>query len=96
LVATCALGALAVVGTALCGRVEVLVRPVQIRFGPEGVPARVREVSYFGHDASVRLNLLPDGPTVVARVTGAEVPGPGDDVRLTVCGGVPVFPAPSG
>ncbi|MCW2621221.1 MAG: Fe(3+)-transporting ATPase [Frankiales bacterium] len=93
--ATCALGRLAVEGASLGGPVEVLVRPEQIRLGAEGVPARVQEVSYFGHDASVRLGLLPGGPTVVARVTGGEVPSPGDDVHLRVAGGVPVFAVPA-
>jgi iron(III) transport system ATP-binding protein len=91
--ATCAFGRLEVEGPLLRGPVHVLVRPEQIRLGHDGVPARVQEVSYFGHDASVRLLLLPEGPTVVARVTGDEVPETGADVLLSVRGGVPVFDA---
>jgi iron(III) transport system ATP-binding protein len=41
-----------------------MIRPEQLIIhtngsGAAGVPARVREISYFGHDASVRLDLLP-------------------------------------
>ena len=40
-----------------------------------GVEARVRDVSYFGHDAAVRLELVPGGTEVLARVAGHDRPG---------------------
>jgi iron(III) transport system ATP-binding protein len=89
--ATCALGELAVDGKPVTGEVEVLIRPEQIRLGEEGVGAVVQEISYFGHDAAVRLALHDGGAAVVARVTGGDVPQPGADVHLTVRGEVPVF-----
>ena len=95
--ATCALGTVEVVGTCPPGPATVLLRPEQLRIGPvgaDGTPARVREIAYYGHDATVRLDLLPDGPTVVARSAGHLVPDLLDDVRLTVVGpAVAISPA---
>src|SRR3981081_3272687 len=71
-------------------RGQVLIRPEQIRLHDSthrfGVDARVHEVSFYGHDASVRLDLLPDGPRVTARISGDKLPSPGTPVRLTVTG----------
>ncbi len=61
-----------------------------------GVPARVVEVSFYGHDAAVHLDLMPDGPRVVARVVGAAAPAPGDAVTLTTHGAVAVYPDQKG
>jgi iron(III) transport system ATP-binding protein len=57
------------------------------------VGARVSDVSYFGHDAAVRLDVLPGGPSVLARVHGHDLPAPGSEVWLTVTGDAPVFSA---
>ncbi|MCW2714863.1 MAG: Fe(3+)-transporting ATPase, partial [Frankiales bacterium] len=75
--------------------VQVLVRPEQILLGEQGVPARVLDISYFGHDASVRLQLDGSATAVMSRVSGGEVPATGATVALTVRGPVPVFPLPS-
>lgn len=97
---SCVLGTLEVLdepGLAAKGDadVQVLVRPEQIRLGAEGVPARVSEVSYYGHDSSVRLDLLGlldrEHISVLARVHGSDVPGRGGDTRLSVVGPVSVF-----
>ncbi|HEY7043631.1 MAG TPA: ABC transporter ATP-binding protein [Nocardioidaceae bacterium] len=82
-------------------QMDVLVRPEQIRItdsGNEaaGVPAVVAEVSFYGHDAAVRLDVVPDGPRVVARVLGDETPVTGAVVRLAVHGPVTAFPATPG
>ena len=68
----------------------MLLRPEQIVLGPAGdsgdsggpatpaaggVEAKVRDVSYFGHDAAVRLELV-GGPRCVARIAGHPSPSP--------------------
>jgi iron(III) transport system ATP-binding protein len=79
------------------GPVDIVVRPEQIQIRPEaeglGVAARVNEISFFGHDADVRLTLIETGHAVVARVHGAEAPAPGARVMLGVRGCVPSFAA---
>jgi iron(III) transport system ATP-binding protein len=94
--AECALGSLAVRNSADGGAAQVLVRPEQIRLHDTthsfGVDARVRGVSFYGHDASVRLDLLPDGPRVTARISGDNLPSPGTPVRLTVTGDTLAYP----
>jgi len=102
--ARCALGDLAVAtGAGTEGAVQVLVRPEQLHLRPAGgtvdgagVLARVVEVSFYGHDAAVHLDLMPDGPRVVARVVGAAAPAPGDAVSLTTHGAVAVYPENGG
>ncbi|MFC0862992.1 ABC transporter ATP-binding protein [Sphaerimonospora cavernae] len=102
--AECALGVLplrdsdgAAEASAQPRRGAVLIRPEQIRLHPfadaAGVGAQVADVSFFGHDAAVRLDLLPDGPRVTARVLGQDLPVPGELVRLTVTGDVLAYPA---
>jgi iron(III) transport system ATP-binding protein len=91
--ATCELGSLAVRG-AVSGPARILLRPEQLVLsaGGPGVEARVRDVSYFGHDAAVRLELLPGGTEVLARVAGHERPVPGSVVRLSVAGDALAYP----
>ena len=93
-VAACALGRLAVQAGAGSGPSEIMVRPEQIALdGDEngaGTPARVLEVSYFGHDALVRLE-LSDGVQVTARPAGFAAPTIDQRVRLTVEGPVHAF-----
>lgn len=92
--AHCALGTLTVPPQAVRGDALVLIRPEQILIGSRhstGVEARVCEVSFYGHDAAVHLDLLPDGPAVVARIAGQDVPERGTCVSLKVNGPVAVF-----
>ena len=91
--ASTALGDLTVTGEVADGAVEVLVRPEQLVLDRDGagVKARVDEVSYYGHDAAVTLTVLPDGPALVARVNGAEVPEAGATVTVGVSGAVVAF-----
>jgi iron(III) transport system ATP-binding protein len=91
--ATCALGSLAVRG-AVSGPARILLRPEQLVLsaGGPGVEARVRDVSYFGHDAAVRLELVPGGTVVLARVAGHDRPEPGALVRLSVAGEALAYP----
>jgi iron(III) transport system ATP-binding protein len=97
-IAACALGRLTVpndkAGGRLGSRTDVMVRPEQIALhGPDidgGTPARVVDVSYFGHDALVRLE-LSDGLLVTARPAGFAAPKIGQQVRLVVEGPVHAF-----
>jgi iron(III) transport system ATP-binding protein len=92
-VVRCALGVVPVQGEPVHGDARVVVRPEQLALsaGGPGVPARVLEVHYYGHDAAVHLELLGDGTSVTARVAGGAAPPAGAQVRLTVLGPVPVF-----
>ncbi|GHE75881.1 Fe(3+) ions import ATP-binding protein FbpC [Amycolatopsis deserti] len=94
--AECALGVLPVREGDDGHSAQVLVRPEQIRLHrvpAGGVPARVDEVSYYGHDAAVRLTVLPDGPKMTARVPGDELPTPGTTVHAAVEGEALAFPS---
>jgi len=93
-VADCALGSLILWSPMRPGPAEVMIRPEQISIralDEQGAtPARVIDVSYFGHDALVRLE-LPDGVCVTARPAGHAAPRAGDEVRLVVRGPVHAF-----
>ena len=96
--ASCALGVVPVSNPTADGDVRVMIRPEQLIIHSNngstgGVPARVHEISYFGHDAAVRLALLPDGPSVIARVTGHNLPEVDADVHLTLTGAAVSYPA---
>jgi iron(III) transport system ATP-binding protein len=95
-VATCALGRLSLACPAPDGPAEVMVRPEQIRFATtpnaDAPRARVVGVTFYGHDASVRL-ALPGGPeTIASRVPGHRAPRLGEEVRLSVEGAVMAYP----
>jgi iron(III) transport system ATP-binding protein len=76
------------------GRARLLVRPEQIELGGSsqaGVEARVVEVSYFGHDAAVHLQVLASGRLLTARVSGRSVPVPDTLVQVSVTGPVAAY-----
>jgi iron(III) transport system ATP-binding protein len=89
--ATCELGSLPVRGAA-DGPARILLRPEQLILTTTGIEAQVRDVSYFGHDAAVRLELV-GGTEVLARVAGHDRPAPGSTVHLTVTGEAVAYPA---
>ncbi len=93
-VATCALGRAPIFGECPDGEAQVLVRPEQVRIdGSEAsVEARIEEISFYGHDAAVRILVLPDGPALVARVPGLDSPGVGATVKAGIAGRVVAFP----
>ncbi|MDQ1629016.1 MAG: iron(III) transport system ATP-binding protein [Actinomycetota bacterium] len=95
LTARCALGDVAVAEGSAEGLGQVLVRPEQLEILPEGatggVPARVAEVSFYGHDAAVHLDLLPHGPRVVARIVGMDAPPPATLVSVMARGRATVY-----
>jgi iron(III) transport system ATP-binding protein len=71
-----------------------MVRPEQIELSGAskgGVEAKVVDVSYFGHDAAVRLQVVASGRLVTARVLGLSVPVPGSLVNLSVTGPVAAY-----
>jgi iron(III) transport system ATP-binding protein len=76
------------------GRARLLVRPEQIDLvgsTQPGVEARVVDVSYFGHDAALHLEILTSGRLVTARVSGTSVPVPDTLVRVSVTGPVAAY-----
>lgn len=75
------------------GPARVLLRPEQIALDPRAAEAVVEQVHFYGHDAAVRLRLRPDGPALVARVSGLEAPDPGAMVGLSIVGPVVAYPA---
>ncbi|MCW2901680.1 MAG: transporter related [Streptosporangiaceae bacterium] len=91
-----ALGSLSLVSPSMHGPAQVLIRPEQIALHAQtagaGVPARVSDVAYFGHDAIVHLLLEPSGEPITARVMGTRPPEVGTPVRLTVHGPVSAYP----
>jgi len=92
--AFCDLGPLQVMPGFSAGPARLLVRPEQIELvgaAQEGVEARVVDVSYYGHDAALHLEVLASGRLVTARVSGTSVPMPGTLVRVSVTGRVAAY-----
>ncbi|MDI6908675.1 ABC transporter ATP-binding protein [Nocardioides sp.] len=93
--ATCALGSVRVTGHPAPGRVTLALRPEQVQVRPvesgEGVDAEVVDVSFFGHDATVRTRIAGHPDLVIARTPADTLPGPGDHIRLVVTGEVRCF-----
>jgi iron(III) transport system ATP-binding protein len=58
----------------------------------DGVAADVLDVSYFGHDATLRARVRGRDTVVIARVPAGGVPAPGTSVCLRVSGDVQAFP----
>ena len=92
----CALGALRLARPGVSGPVTVMIRPEQIRLdAPDGVPAMVRDVAFFGRDAVVTLALRDAlAGEVTARVFSHNVPPRNAAIGLTVEGAVMAYPAP--
>jgi iron(III) transport system ATP-binding protein len=91
----CALGRFRLAAEMPAGPVEVLVRPEQILLSSRaaGVPARVTGVTFYGHDASIRLDVRDrdEHRIVIARVAGYAAPQSGTEVSLAVAGEVTAF-----
>ncbi|KRB80213.1 sugar ABC transporter [Nocardioides sp. Root190] len=92
----CALGAVQVrSGVKISGAAQFAVRSEQLQIRPgagEGTPGEVLDVSFFGHDATIRVR-LDTGEHVAARTPADSVPLPGDRVQVAVLGEVVAFPA---
>lgn len=94
----CALGNLQTAGFVMRGAVEGMLRPEQLQLVPPGqgsVDARVRAVTFFGHDSVADLELVSGVPVrgLRARTVGLRSPEVGDVVGLSVLGPVRVFPS---
>jgi hypothetical protein len=76
--------------------VDVMARPEQIRFpskpNADAPRARVLSVTFYGHDASVLLELEASAERVMSLVPGYRAPRPGEDVQLSVEGTVMAYP----
>ncbi len=78
--------------------VQVVVRPEQLRLGPEdhderrpgtdGVPAQVERVEFHGHDALVHLRTTSGSTTLRCRAPALDLPGVGDRRRVRLVGPV--------
>ena len=96
--ADCALGILRLRTAALPGKVRLAVRAEQILIragsaaGGHGAPAEVVDISFYGHDATVRVR-LDSGEELSARTPASSVPAAGDRVRVCVDGDVVAFPS---
>ena len=91
--ASSALGTLTLRETLPPGAVRLAVRAEQVQVQPlyaEGTCAEVLDVSFFGHDATIRAR-LDSGELVAARTPAEGVPAAGDRVRLQVVGDVVGF-----
>lgn len=91
--AVCALGTLPLREKVAPGPAVVAVRSEQVLVranGSLGVPAEVVDVSFFGHDATVRV-VLDSGEQLSARTPAGEVPEAGAAVRIQVLGDVVAF-----
>lgn len=96
--ARCALGTVWLRTTPAPGEVRLAVRAEQIQIRPatadeaDGAPAEVVDISFYGHDATVRVR-LDSGEELSARTPATSVPTPGDRVRVGVVGDVVAFGA---
>lgn len=90
----CALGELALRPGAATGPARFAVRSEQVQVRPAtepgGAAGRVLDVSFFGHDATIRIR-LDSGAQIAARTPAETVPGAGDRVRVGVVGEVVAF-----
>ncbi|MGH3432993.1 MAG: ABC transporter ATP-binding protein [Thermocrispum sp.] len=93
-VAECVLGTVPVAAGTAQGSARLLLRPEQLILSGDGVPARISDVSYFGHDAAVQLDVLPDKVPVTARVAGHRVAAFNGEVRIRVDGHGVAYPVP--
>jgi iron(III) transport system ATP-binding protein len=90
----CALGSVAVRPASAAGPAQFAVRSeqLQVRADGDGTPGEVVDVSFFGHDATIRVR-LDSGEPIAARTPADSVPRAGDRVRVTVLGEVITFPS---
>jgi iron(III) transport system ATP-binding protein len=96
-----ALGHVPVASPMPTGRVTLVVRAEQVQVvtdstlddpADDTVPGVVEEVSFFGHDATIRVRLA-GGELVTARVPGQAIPALGTKVGLEIAGPLVAYPA---
>lgn len=88
--ADCVLGPVPVRGLTEPGPVTLAIRAEQLQVLPAGDPggvgAEVVDVSFFGHDATIRARVPGHPDELIARTPATVVPRPGEQVRLSVVG----------
>ncbi len=88
--ARCVLGTVPATGHTEPGPVTLAIRPEQLQVvSPDAigaVDAEVIDVSFFGHDATIRVRVSDHAGTVTARTPANAVPLAGDQVRLALIG----------
>lgn len=95
--AFCMLGPVSLFGPPADGAVKLMIRPEQIKVSADtnGVSARVLQVTYYGHDAALKLQLCQhESATFIARVPGFEIPDEGSVVGVCVQGPVVAYLEP--
>lgn len=90
-VAVCELGNVAVCSSCKWlgrGPCTLMLRPEQVVLGTDGIPARVRDFTFYGHDAMLTLGMGEDGTgsTITVRIPKGSVPRPGERVQVRVSG----------
>jgi iron(III) transport system ATP-binding protein len=93
---TSPLGEVSIASALPAGPVTLVVRAEQLQVatgqaGVDAVPGVVDEVSFFGHDATIRVRLA-GGELVTARVPGLGIPPLGTKVGLEVLGPLVAYP----
>ncbi len=97
-IATCALGGVTVRGVVSPGPVRLALRSEQViptRASESAPHAVVEDVSFFGHDATIRVR-LSSGARITARIPVDVIPEPGERIGLRVLGEVLAFPREAG
>ncbi len=90
---TTSVGSVPVANSAVAGRVEVVIRPENVRLRLDGSGhGTVTRITYFGHDQLIEV-ALADGGRVRARTGPGHTFHPGDRVAVQIVGDVIVFPA---
>ena len=93
---TCALGTVSTrtAGDPTNGPARFAVRSEQLQIHTDGPGAagEVLDVSFFGHDATIRVR-LDSGEHVAARTPADTVPRAGDRIHVEVVGDVVAFPS---
>lgn len=90
-IAVCELGNISVCSSCKWlgrGPCTLMLRPEQVVLDAEGLPARVHDFTFYGHDAVLTLGMGEDGSgsLVTVRVPKGNVPMPGDRVQVRVSG----------
>jgi len=99
-VVDCVLGRLSTPNTAAAGKVQVMIRPEQVRLvardAADAVPADVLGHSYYGPHSLVQLRLRDaTQSTLSTRTFDFPVPDTGEVVGVVVSGSVAVYPSPA-
>lgn len=75
--------------------VTVLLRPEQVTLSQTNdanrTPGRVESVTYYGHDALIRLRMQASDTVILSRTNAQHLPATGEAVEVSISGPVPVF-----